>query len=125
MSGALLLVAVLAAMSAVPTAVVLTAGIRWANDHDAALPPQLVTPPDAQATRVYASDGKTLITTFYDEDRHDVALAQIAPVMQHAIVAAEDTRFFQHGGVDPKGVLRALVSDSRSGHAEQGASTLT
>jgi membrane peptidoglycan carboxypeptidase len=124
-SGALLLVAVLAAMSAVPTAVVLSAGIRWANDHDAALPPQLVTPPDAQATRIYASDGKTLITTFYDEDRHDVGLAQIAPVMRHAIVAAEDTRFFQHGGVDPKGVLRALVSDSRSGHPEQGASTLT
>jgi membrane peptidoglycan carboxypeptidase len=125
LSGALLLVAVLAAMSAVPTAVMLTAGVRWANDHDTALPPQLVTPPDAQATRIYASDGKTLITTFYDEDRHDVALAQIAPVMQHAIVAAEDTRFFQHGGVDPKGVLRALVSDSRSGHPEQGASTLT
>jgi membrane peptidoglycan carboxypeptidase len=125
LSGALLLVAVLAAMAAVPTAVALTAGTHWADAHDAALPPQLVTPPDAQATRIYASDGTTLITTFYDEDRHDVGLAQIAPAMQKAIVAAEDTRFFQHGGVDVKGVLRALVSNSRSGHTEQGASTLT
>lgn len=125
LTGALLLVAVLAAMAAVPTAMVLTAGTRWAQQHDAALPAQLITPPDAQATRIFANDGKTLITTFYDENRHDVGLADIAPVMQKAIVAAEDTRFFQHGGVDPKGVLRALVSDTSSGHAQQGASTLT
>jgi membrane peptidoglycan carboxypeptidase len=119
------MVALLAAVAAVPTAVVLAAATQWANKHDAALPPQLVTPPDAQATRLYADDGKTLITTFYDENRHDVALAQISPAMQKAMVAAEDTRFFQHGGVDLKGVLRALVSDTRSGATQQGASTLT
>ena len=45
--------------------------------------------------------------------------------MRQAIVAAEDTRFYQHGGVDLRGVLRALVSDARSGGAAQGASTLT
>jgi membrane peptidoglycan carboxypeptidase len=125
LTGAILMTAVIAAAAAVPTAVVLAAGTQWANKHDAPLPPQLITPPDAQATRIYASDGKTLITSFYDENRHDVGLAQIATVMQQAMVAAEDTRFYQHGGVDAKGVLRALVSDTRSGGAEQGASTLT
>jgi membrane peptidoglycan carboxypeptidase len=125
LSGTLLLVGVLAVVAAIPVSVVLTAGSHWADAHDVPLPPQLVTPPDAQGSRIYAADGKTLITTFYDEDRHDVALAAIAPVMQKAIVAAEDTRFFQHGGVDLKGVARALVTDSRSGTAEQGASTLT
>jgi membrane peptidoglycan carboxypeptidase len=125
LSGALVLVAALAAVMAVPTGVVLTAGTRWADQHEASLPPQLITPPDAQATRIYASDGRTLITTFYDEDRHDVSLAAIAPVMQKAMVAAEDTRFFRHGGVDLKGVLRALVTDSTTGRAAQGASTLT
>jgi len=125
LSGTLLLVAALAVVAAIPISVVLTAGSHWADAHNVALPAQLVTPPDAQGSRIYAADGKTLITTFYDEDRHDVALATIAPVMQKAIVAAEDTRFFQHGGVDLKGVARALVNDSQDGTAQQGASTLT
>jgi membrane peptidoglycan carboxypeptidase len=42
-----------------------------------------------------------------------------------AVVAAEDARFFQHGGVDVRGVLRAVVADAGSGTAGQGASTLT
>src|SRR4051812_7638977 len=125
LSGALVLVGALAAVAAVPTGIVLTAGSQWADQQNVTLPDQLITPPDAQATRIYASDGKTLITTFYDEDRHDVSLASIAPVMQRAMVAAEDIRFFEHGGVDAKGVLRALVADSREGTASQGASTLT
>ena len=64
------------------------------------LPEALAHPSVPQASRLYANDGKTLITTFYDENRRDVALDQVAPVMQQAIVAAEDTRFYQHGGVD-------------------------
>jgi membrane peptidoglycan carboxypeptidase len=45
--------------------------------------------------------------------------------MQKAIVAAEDVRYYDHGGVDLKGAVRALVSDARAGSADQGASTLT
>jgi membrane peptidoglycan carboxypeptidase len=45
--------------------------------------------------------------------------------MQQAIVAGEDTRFYQHGGVDPRGVLRALVANGGGGQVSQGASTLT
>src|SRR3954452_9100242 len=125
LSGALLLVAAVALAAAIPASLVLTARSHWGDARDVALPPQLISPPDAQGSRIYAADGKTLITTFYDEDRHDVALAKIAPVMQQAIVAAEDIRYYQHGGVDLKGVARALVTDSRSGTAAQGASTLT
>ncbi|MGI5237669.1 transglycosylase domain-containing protein [Dactylosporangium sp. CA-139066] len=91
----------------------------WEN-----LPTQLATPRPAQTTYVYASDGKTLLTTFYDENRRDVGLAQISKLMQQAVVAAEDTRFYQHHGVDARGVFRAFVSNSRGG-AQQGASTLT
>jgi membrane peptidoglycan carboxypeptidase len=125
LSGALLLVAALAGAAAAPAAGVLTAGTVWVNAHQAPLPQELLAPPDPQATRIYAADGRTLITTFYDEDRHDVGLSRMAPVMRQAIVAAEDTRFYRHGGVDLRGVVRALVSDSRTGSAEQGASTLT
>ena len=125
LGGALVLVALVTAAAAVPAGVSLASGVQWVNRHKMALPVQLLAPSDAQVTRIYANDGKTLITTFFDEDRHDVSLNQIAPVMQRAMVAAEDTRFFSHGGVDAKSVLRALVTDGRTGHAEQGASTLT
>jgi hypothetical protein len=74
---------------------------------------------------VYADDGKTLITMFYDQNRRDVPLADIGTVMQQAIVAAEDTRFYQRGGVDFKGLVRAMVANVRGGRTEQGASTLT
>src|SRR5690349_7609478 len=89
------------------------------------LPSNLLAPPSQQSSYLYADDSKTLITTFYDQNRRNVSLSDIATVMQQAIVAAEDTRYYQHNGVDPKGMLRALVSDVRSGHAEQGGSTLT
>ncbi|MEV8517819.1 transglycosylase domain-containing protein [Dactylosporangium sp. NPDC051484] len=91
----------------------------WEN-----LPTNLATPRPAETTYVYASDAKTLITTFYDENRRDVQLDQVAKVLQQAVVAAEDARFYQHHGVDARGVLRAFVSNSRGG-AQQGASTLT
>ena len=124
LAGVLLLVAAVAAAIAVPAGLALSRGAGWADEQKVTLPAQLLTPATSQATRIYANDGKTLITTFYDEDRHDVALKQISPIMQQAIVAAEDTRFYEHGGVDTKGVLRALVADSKSGGASQGASTL-
>ncbi|MCM4079615.1 transglycosylase domain-containing protein [Paractinoplanes hotanensis] len=125
LGGLLVLVGALLGLSAIPVGAVLRAGAQWSRRQRAELPAPLLKPSAAQLTRVYANDGRTLITTFYDEDRHDVTLAQIAPVMQKAIVAAEDTRFYEHGGVDLKGVARALVSDARSGRAGQGASTLT
>ncbi|MFC7272598.1 transglycosylase domain-containing protein [Paractinoplanes rhizophilus] len=125
LSGVLILVGALVGVAAIPAGAVLISAAHWSEQQRAELPEQLLDPPTAQVTRVYANDGKTLITTFYDEDRHDVALGQIAPVMQQAIVAAEDVRYYQHGGVDLKGAVRALVTDARSGEAEQGASTLT
>nr|WP_240947688.1 transglycosylase domain-containing protein [Planosporangium mesophilum] len=89
------------------------------------LPQNLRTPPPAQTSYLYANDGKTLITAFYEEYRTEVKLQDIAPVMQQAIIAAEDSRFYHHGGVDVKGVVRALVANRDSGRVTQGASTLT
>jgi membrane peptidoglycan carboxypeptidase len=89
------------------------------------LPSDLKIPPSSQSSYVYAKDGKTLITMFYDENRQDVAIGDIAQVMQQAMVAAEDTRFYQHGGVDLKAVARAMVADVKGGGVSQGASTLT
>ena len=87
------------------------------------LPTELEQSPLAQQSRILAADGST-IATFYDENRIMVPLSSVAPLMRKAIVAVEDARFYQHGGVDPKGLARAFVNNS-SGGTTQGASTLT
>jgi len=60
-----------------------------------------------------------------DEQRHDVSLTDIAPDLQHAIVAIEDHRFYYHPGVDPIGIGRALFRGVTEGGRLEGGSTLT
>jgi penicillin-binding protein 1A len=74
--------------------------------------------------RVYSADGK-LIGEFGEERRAVVKLEQVPKTLINAIVAAEDERFFQHGGVDYLGVARAALSNFTSGGVKQGASTIT
>lgn len=74
--------------------------------------------------RVYSTDGQ-LIGEFGEERRAVVKLAQVPKSLVDAIVAAEDERFYQHGGVDYWGVARAAVSNFASGGVRQGASTIT
>jgi membrane peptidoglycan carboxypeptidase len=90
------------------------------------LPTDIDVLPSPQISYVYASDGKTLLAMMYDENRRDVPITDVAEVMRQAIVAAEDNRFYQHRGVDVKGVARAFVANQNAGgQTEQGASTLT
>ena len=77
----------------------------------------------SQISTLLAADG-TEITKFYAENRIVVPLSSISVNMQNAIVAVEDQRFYQHQGVDPTGMVRALVSNNAGG-SRQGASTLT
>lgn len=77
----------------------------------------------SQISTLLASDGSE-IAQFYAENRIVVPLSEISVNMQNAIVAVEDQRFYQHQGVDPTGMVRALVSNN-SGGSRQGASTLT
>src|SRR4051812_34922901 len=88
------------------------------------LPTNLKPPPLSQRTTILDSEGGT-IATVYSRDRTVVDLKNISPYMQKAIVAIEDSRFYQHGAVDLKGVLRALNKNAQSGGVSQGASTLT
>ena len=73
--------------------------------------------------RIFSADG-VLLGEYGEERRNFTPLAQIPKVMQHAVLASEDSRFYEHSGVDIKGVLRAgLAQFSRS--RSQGASTIT
>ena len=74
--------------------------------------------------RVYSAEG-FLLSEFGDERRALVKISDVPDVMKKAILAAEDDRFYQHGGVDYTGVLRAAVHNFTSGGAKQGASTIT
>ncbi|MEU6173922.1 transglycosylase domain-containing protein [Streptantibioticus parmotrematis] len=88
------------------------------------LPGELKRPPLSQASHILDANGD-LIATVYSRDRTVVPLNQVNPVMQKAIVAIEDSRFWQHGPIDPKGILRALGTNAQDGGVAQGASTLT
>ncbi len=88
------------------------------------LPANLKTPPLSQRTTILDADGGT-IAQVYSRDRTVVGLKDISPYLQKAIVAIEDSRFYEHGAVDMKGVLRAVNKNARSGGVSQGASTLT
>jgi penicillin-binding protein 1A len=74
--------------------------------------------------RVYSADGK-LIGEFGEERRAVVKMHDVPQAMVDAILAAEDERFYQHGGVDYVGVARAAISNFLSGGVRQGASTIT
>ena len=74
--------------------------------------------------RVYTAES-VLLSEFGEERRALVKISEVPDVMKKAILAAEDDRFYQHGGVDYMGVLRAAISNFTSGGAKQGASTIT
>ncbi len=74
--------------------------------------------------RVYSAEG-VLLGEFGKERRALVKISEVPEMMKKAILAAEDERFYEHGGVDYIGVLRAALSNFTSGGAKQGASTIT
>ncbi|MEU5657941.1 transglycosylase domain-containing protein [Streptomyces sp. NPDC047737] len=88
------------------------------------IPSNLKTPPLSQRTTILDSEGGALATV-YSRDRTVVPLKDISPYMQDAIIAIEDSRFYEHGAVDLKGILRAMNRNVQEGGAAQGASTLT
>lgn len=74
--------------------------------------------------QVYSADGE-LIAQYGEKRRIPLTLNQIPPVMVKAFIATEDSRFYEHHGVDPVGIFRAASVALFSGHASQGASTIT
>ncbi|MEU4091299.1 transglycosylase domain-containing protein [Streptomyces sp. NPDC026673] len=88
------------------------------------LPGELKRPPLSQSTRILDAKGG-LIANVYSRDRTVVGLDKISKSMQQAIVAIEDARFYEHGAIDVKGILRALNKNAQEGGVSEGASTLT
>ncbi len=115
---------VIVAGLAIPFAGVASLGAKTVAQSIDELPEELEARPLAQRSTLLDADGNVL-ATLYDENRVTVALDQISPRMIEAIVAIEDYRFFQHGALDLKGTVRALVTNQASNSVVQGGSTLT
>ncbi len=115
---------VLVAGLAIPFAGVVGIGAKNVASTMDSLPAELETEELAQRTRILDANGDT-IAQLYDENRINVPLSQISRNMVKAIVSIEDYRFYQHGALDLKGTLRALVTNQASSGVVQGGSSIT
>ncbi len=97
---------------------------RAASDSFQDIPDVLQPPALPEQSVLLAADGSRL-ATFYSENRIVKGIDKISPLLQQAVVAVEDARFYEHNGVDLRGTLRALAANSQSGQIQQGGSTLT
>lgn len=122
--GVSVLAGAVAAGIALPAAGALGLAAKGSVEGFDEIPANLKRPPLSQRTTILDNQGGR-IATVYSRDRTVVELKDISPYMQQAIVAIEDSRFYKHGAVDLKGVLRALNRNAQSGEVSQGASTLT
>ena len=82
--------------------------------------------PFIQSTKIYDNTGKVLLYDIYGEEKRQiVSFDKISDNLKHAVLASEDARFYQHGGIDAEGILRAILVDFKLQGASQGGSTLT
>ena len=107
-----------------PTVGAAGAVTRTGVDMFDALPSEFTAAALSQQSKILDAKGN-VIATPHDENRVIIPLDQVAPVMQKAQIAIEDSRFFEHGGVDVRGMVRALVSNASGAVNTSGGSTLT
>jgi membrane peptidoglycan carboxypeptidase len=107
----------------VPLAGLAGVSSKAAADELDNLPAELATPVPPTRSKVLMGDGK-ILAYFYDENRIYVKLDKISPVMRQAQLAIEDHRFYEHGALDLRGTMRALVRNS-SGSETQGGSSIS
>lgn len=113
----------LVALAALPLVGLTGLAAKAASERFQALPTELAEPLLPLRSIVQDKNGKQ-IATFYSENRQSVPLDKVASIMQQAVIAIEDERFYEHHGVDTRSLSRALFRNLTSDSAE-GGSTLT
>jgi len=89
-------------------------------------PEKFTETPFIQSTKIYDRTGKVLLYDIYGEEKREiVSFDKISDNLKHAVLASEDARFYQHGGVDILGILRAVWVDIKQQSKSQGGSTIT
>lgn len=80
--------------------------------------------PDA-SSRIYDAKGRLITTVHAEENRLPVSIDEVPANLQNAFIAVEDNRFYEHHGVDPLGIIRAVFRNIISGNATAQGSTIT
>jgi penicillin-binding protein 1A len=120
-----ILTALFLALLSIPGIAVIAHAVgNVAHKFDAPLGPVSL-PKIDQRSVVLSKDGKVLATLAGAENRVVVSLRRIPPSVQQAVIAIEDAKFYEHHGVDPAGLARALLFNVKSGGAYEGGSTIT
>jgi membrane peptidoglycan carboxypeptidase len=122
--GVSVLSGALAAGLAIPFAGLAGFGTQNVAKSLQSLPQELQIDAVAEKSKIVAADG-SWIANLFEENRIPVTLDQINPIMRKAIVAIEDDRFYEHGALDAKGTLRAMVRNQSQGSVQQGGSSIT
>jgi penicillin-binding protein 1A len=78
-----------------------------------------------ERTQIYDRNGHLIEVLHDEQDRIVVPLARMSQRLQQAVIAAEDARFYEHGGVDDRGIVRAALANMLKGDVTQGGSTIT
>ncbi len=86
--------------------------------------PPIALPANAEPSAIFDANG-TFITELREENRTTVPLEQIPRLVQDAVIAIEDARFWTHNGVDPRAIARAASSNVAAGDVAEGGSTIT
>ena len=90
-----------------PAVGALGVGAKSSAENFDSMPDDFKTPTLSQASFIYDSKGQQIAKVF-DRDRTILTRDQMSPTMRQALVDIEDNRFYQHGAIDPRGVLRAI-----------------
>lgn len=77
------------------------------------------------STRIYDKNGEKIANIFYKKHRYYATFDEIPPQIIEALLAIEDTTFFEHHGVNPDAIFRAIIKDIKAGKMVEGASTIT
>ena len=96
--------------------------VRKASVHKGL--PDVALRPLAQRSEVFAADG-SLLSALYEEDRVPVAIDAVPEILRDAVIAVEDSAFFEHEGVSVRGLVRAVKTNVSSGAVAEGGSTIT
>ncbi len=121
-----ILAGVLAAGAFFPVVGGLGLAARAGAESFLSLPDELRDGPLPVRSRILAADGRTVLATiFFNENRVLAPITQMPAHLQRAILAIEDSRFYQHAGVDLRGLTRAFVKNQQAGEVTQGGSTIT
>lgn len=94
--------------------------------YDLPKPEDFTERPFNQSTKIYDGTGQVVLYNIYGEEKREaIAFNKISDNLKKAVLAAEDTRFYQHRGIDLKSLVRAVLVDLKLRAPTQGASTIT